>query len=181
MTLRSAPALVAVCTAMFGLHSSSSTSSSYSYFALGSALRSFTASSAELRPPIPFAATPPVSGPMKTTFTLSLASTPVAGSPTASAVANSATLRFPCNGIFALPEIGPFCPILKHDPEKWVPVSRLREARFGTCAGEVRIPHAAGKCARDGRKRRLVSSAPEQVGAAQAQRLHQQERFDVGH
>src|SRR5262249_23748922 len=73
MMPRSAPALVATCTAMLGLHSSSSTVSSYSYFALGSALRSLTARSAELRPPSPFAATPPVSGPMKATFTLSLA------------------------------------------------------------------------------------------------------------
>ena len=39
----------------------------------GSALRSLTASSAELRPPMPLAAVPPVSGPMKATLTLSLA------------------------------------------------------------------------------------------------------------
>src|SRR5262249_51297437 len=73
MMVRSAPALVATCTATFGLHSSSSTTSSYSYFAFGSALRSLTARSAELRPPRPLAAVPPVSGPMKPTFTLSLA------------------------------------------------------------------------------------------------------------
>src|SRR3954452_22782538 len=70
---RSAPALVATCTATLGLHSSSSPTSSYSYFGLGSALRSFTASSAELRAPMPLAATPPVSGPMKATLALSLA------------------------------------------------------------------------------------------------------------
>src|SRR5512141_471536 len=70
----SAAILVATCTATFGLHSSSSTTSSYSYFALASALRSFTARSAELRPPMPLTETPPVNGPMKPTFTLSLAS-----------------------------------------------------------------------------------------------------------
>src|SRR5262249_35234045 len=73
MMLRSAPNLVACCTATFGLHSSSSTTSSYSYFALGSALRRRTARSAELRPPSPLAAVPPVGGPMKPTLTLSLA------------------------------------------------------------------------------------------------------------
>ena len=71
----SAAILVATCTATFGLHSSSSTTSSYSYFALASALRSCTARSAELRPPKPLAETPPVSGPMKPTLTLSFAST----------------------------------------------------------------------------------------------------------
>jgi hypothetical protein len=65
--------LVATCTAMFGLHSSSSTTSSYSYFALGSALRNRTARSAELRPPIPLTETPPVNGPMNPTLTLSFA------------------------------------------------------------------------------------------------------------
>src|ERR1041385_2702109 len=69
----SADILVACCTAMLGLHSSSSTTSSYSYFALASALRNLTARSAELRPPMPLTETPPVSGPMKPTFTLSLA------------------------------------------------------------------------------------------------------------
>src|SRR4051794_32708858 len=69
----SAAILVATCTATFGLHSSSSTTSSYSYFAFASALRSLTASSAELRPPMPLTETPPVNGPMKPTFTLSLA------------------------------------------------------------------------------------------------------------
>src|SRR5215467_12878086 len=70
----SAAILVATCTATFGLHSSSSTTISYSYFALGSALRSRTARSAELRPPRPFTETPPVSGPINPTLTLSLAS-----------------------------------------------------------------------------------------------------------
>src|ERR1043166_2037232 len=69
----SAAILVATCTATFGLHSSSSTTISYSYFDFGSALRSLTARSAELRPPIPLTDTPPVSGPMKPTLTLSLA------------------------------------------------------------------------------------------------------------
>src|SRR5215470_15957417 len=69
--------LVATCTATLGLHSSSSTTSSYSYFDAGSALRSRTARSAELRPPRPLTDTPPVSGPMKPTLTLSLA---IAGS-----------------------------------------------------------------------------------------------------
>src|SRR6478735_6457334 len=73
MTSLSAAILVATCTATFGLHSSSSTTSSYSYFAFGSALRSFTARSAELRPPMPLTETPPVSGPMKPTLTASLA------------------------------------------------------------------------------------------------------------
>src|ERR1051325_6077517 len=63
-------ALVAACTAMFGLHSSSRLTSSYLYFALASSLRSRTARSAELRPPMPFADTPPVSGPMKASLTV---------------------------------------------------------------------------------------------------------------
>jgi hypothetical protein len=70
---RSAPIFVAACTPTLGLHSSSRTTNSYSYLAFGSALRSLTASSAELRPPMPLAATPLVSGPMNPTFTLSLA------------------------------------------------------------------------------------------------------------
>src|SRR5260221_12205281 len=69
----SAAILVATCTATFGLHSSSSTTNSYSYLALASALRNLTASSAELRPPMPLTETPPVRGPMKPTLTLSLA------------------------------------------------------------------------------------------------------------
>src|SRR5713226_6059851 len=69
----SAAILVACWTATFGLHSSSSTTSSYSYLALVSALRSRTARSAELRPPRPFTETPPVSGPMNPTLTVSLA------------------------------------------------------------------------------------------------------------
>src|SRR6476619_7152969 len=70
----SAAILVATCTATFGLHSSSSTTISYSYFAFGSALRRRTARSAELRPPRPLTETPPVSGPINPTLTLSLAS-----------------------------------------------------------------------------------------------------------
>src|SRR5262245_5659908 len=89
MMPRSAPSLVATCTATFGLHSSSSTVSSYSYFALGSALRSLTASSAELRPPIPLAAVPPVSGPMNPTLTLSFAA---AGNGTSASTAAKATV-----------------------------------------------------------------------------------------
>src|SRR5260221_2954798 len=69
----SAAILVATCTATFGLHSSSSTTNSYSYLALASALRNLTASSAELRPPMPLTETPPVRGPMNPTLTLSLA------------------------------------------------------------------------------------------------------------
>src|SRR5256885_13913056 len=84
----SAPAVVAACRAVFGLHSSSSTVSSYAYFALGSALRSFTARSAEFRPPRPFAATPLVSGPMNATLTLSFAAAGVA-SDSASAAARA--------------------------------------------------------------------------------------------
>src|SRR5260370_23805951 len=68
--------LVACWTATFGLHSSSSTTSSYSYLALVSALRSRTARSAELRPPRPFTETPPVSGPMNPTLTVSFACAP---------------------------------------------------------------------------------------------------------
>src|ERR1051325_9130561 len=89
----SAPALVAACTAVFGLHSSSSTVSSYSYFAFGSALRSLTARSAELRPPRPFAATPPVSGPMKATLTLSFAATGVASDSARSAAVRPLACR----------------------------------------------------------------------------------------
>ena len=90
---RSAPTLVATCTATFGLHSSSSTTSSYSYFAFGSALRSLTARSAELRPPRPLAAVPPVSGPMKPTLTLSFAAAGEANNTAASAPANPAVKR----------------------------------------------------------------------------------------
>src|SRR4029079_17243752 len=81
----SAAILVATCTATFGLHSSSSTTISYSYFDFGSALRKRTARSAELRPPNPFTETPPVSGPMKPTFTLSFASAAPAATPRTSA------------------------------------------------------------------------------------------------
>src|SRR5262249_38826942 len=85
MTSLSAAILVATCTATFGLHSSSSTTSSYSYFAFGSALRRRTARSAELRPPRPLTETPPVSGPMKPTLTLSLASAATVATANASA------------------------------------------------------------------------------------------------
>ena len=83
----SAAILVATCTATFGLHSSSSTTSSYSYVAFASALRSLTASSAEFRPPIPLTETPPVNGPMKPTLTLSFACAVTTSAPTKSAVA----------------------------------------------------------------------------------------------
>src|SRR5438094_5264604 len=63
-------ALRAAWTATVGLHSSSSTSVSYRYFDLESALRSWTASRNEFRPPRPFEAVPPVSGPMKASFTV---------------------------------------------------------------------------------------------------------------
>jgi len=89
----SAPALVAACTAVFGLHSSSSTVSSYSYLAFGSALRILTARSAELRPPRPFAATPPVIGPMKATLTLSLATAGLASARARSAAARPLACR----------------------------------------------------------------------------------------
>src|SRR4029078_8929674 len=85
MTSLSAAILVATCTATFGLHSSSSTTSSYSYFAFGSALRRRTARSAELGPPSPLTETPPVSGPMKPTLTLSLASAATVAAANASA------------------------------------------------------------------------------------------------
>src|SRR6266851_5833047 len=71
--LRSDPAFVATCTPASGLHSSSSTTRSYVYFALASWLRSFTARSAELRPPSPIAEFPPVSGPTNAIFTVSFA------------------------------------------------------------------------------------------------------------
>src|SRR5689334_972795 len=93
MILSSAPALVAACTAVFGLHSSSRTVSSYSYFAFGSALRSRTARSAELRPPMPLAATPPVSGPMKATLTFSLAAAGRASDAASSAAASAIAAR----------------------------------------------------------------------------------------
>ena len=86
----SAAILVATCTATFGLHSSSSTTISYSYFDFGSALRRRTARSAELRPPSPFTDTPPVSGPMKPTFTLSFASAAPAATPRTSAATSAA-------------------------------------------------------------------------------------------
>src|SRR5262245_50145284 len=87
----SAAILVATCTATFGLHSSSSTTSSYSYFAFGSALRSRTARSAELRPPRPLTETPPVSGPINPTLTLSLASAVAAAKPSTIAAMLAAT------------------------------------------------------------------------------------------
>src|SRR5215217_5338667 len=92
MIERSAAIFVAACTPTFGLHSSSRITSSYSYFARGSALRSLTASSAELRPPMPLAATPLVSGPMNPTFTLSLA-TAVAADAAMIAAAMTATVH----------------------------------------------------------------------------------------
>src|SRR6188474_2844819 len=88
MTSLSAAILVATWTATFGLHSSSSTTSSYWYFVLASAFRSLTARSAELRPPRPLTDTPPVSGPMKPTLTLSLA--PEGAAPRAKAKATRA-------------------------------------------------------------------------------------------
>src|SRR5262249_38031835 len=90
MTSLSAAILVATCTAIFGLHSSSSATSSYSYFAFASELRSLTARSAELRPPMPLAETPPVSGPNKQILPLSLASTPAAASVKHSAAIHAA-------------------------------------------------------------------------------------------
>src|SRR6186997_2282094 len=90
MTSLSAAILVATCTATFGLHSSSSTTISYSYFDFGSALRRRTAKSAELRPPSPLTDTPPVSGPMKPTFTLSFASATPTATPRTSAATNTA-------------------------------------------------------------------------------------------
>ncbi len=73
MIALSAAALVATCTPTFGLHSSSSETSSYVYLAFASSLRRRTASSTELRPPRPLAATPPVNGPMKAILTVSFA------------------------------------------------------------------------------------------------------------
>src|SRR6476469_1569125 len=90
----SAAILVATCTATFGLHSSSSTTSSYSYLAFASALRSRTARSAELRPPMPLTETPPVSGPMKPTFTLSLAVATPAVTASAAAATSAMMLCF---------------------------------------------------------------------------------------
>src|ERR1700752_4775712 len=89
MISRSAAILVAPCTALLGLHSSSSTTSSYSYLAFASALRSLTASSAELRPPMPLTDTPPVKGPMKPTLTLSLAAAVVNDAASSNAAADS--------------------------------------------------------------------------------------------
>src|SRR4029079_19747047 len=86
----SAAILVATCTATFGLHSSSSTTISYSYFDFGSALRSRTARSAELRPPIPFTDQPPVSGTVKPTFTLFFASAAPDATPRTSAAISAA-------------------------------------------------------------------------------------------
>src|ERR1700694_33027 len=83
----SAAILVATCTATFGLHSSSSTTSSYSYCPVPPALRSLTAGSAEFRPPIPLTETPPVNGPMKPTLTLSFACAVASSAPTKSALA----------------------------------------------------------------------------------------------
>src|SRR6185437_15678174 len=102
----SAAILVATCTATFGLHSSSSTTISYSYFAFASALRSLTARSAELRPPMPLTETPPVSGPMKPTFTASLASAAAAINAQARIVtAAVVSLRVP---VIACPQLSRF-------------------------------------------------------------------------
>src|SRR5260221_6383608 len=83
----SADILVATCTATFGVHASSSTTSSYSYFAFASAFRSLTARSAELRPPSPLTETPPVNGPMKPTLILSFACAVTTSAPTKTALA----------------------------------------------------------------------------------------------
>src|SRR5690348_13941026 len=85
MIVRSLPALVATCTPASGLHSSSSTTSSYWYFAFASALRSLTARSAEFRPPSPMAEFPPVSGPMNAMRTVSFARAGAASAIAASA------------------------------------------------------------------------------------------------
>jgi hypothetical protein len=52
---------------------------------LESALRNLTARSAELRPPIPIAEFPPVSGPMNAILTVSFANTGATKAPTARA------------------------------------------------------------------------------------------------
>src|SRR5436190_1173667 len=85
--VRSEPALVATWTPVSGLHSSSSTTSSYWYFDFPPALRSFTARSAEFRPPRPIAELPPVSGPTNARRTVSFACAPVE---TANAAATAA-------------------------------------------------------------------------------------------
>src|SRR3954463_10254306 len=84
----SEPARVAICTPASGLHSSSSTTSSYWYFALASAFRSRTARSAELRPPRPMAELPPVSGPTKARRTVSFADAESETSAISAAAAN---------------------------------------------------------------------------------------------
>src|ERR1700730_89515 len=99
----SAAILVATCTATFGLHSSSSTTSSYSYFAFASALRSLTASSGDLRPPIPLTETPPVNGPMKPTLTLSFACAVATSAPTKTALAKKRLRCLPISDIGSSP------------------------------------------------------------------------------
>src|SRR2546426_4772009 len=69
----SAAARVATCTPTLGLHSSSRLVNSNLYFESGFALCSFTASSAELRPPSPCAEFEPVRGPMNASLTASAA------------------------------------------------------------------------------------------------------------
>src|SRR6185312_287479 len=91
LMLGSAEALVATCTPTLGLHSSSSATSWNSYFDLGSALWSFTASSAELRPPMPSAETDPVNGARKAIFTTSFAK--AAGAAAISAAATRPVMR----------------------------------------------------------------------------------------
>src|SRR6186997_1401094 len=103
----SADILVATCTATFGVQASSSTTSSYSYFALGSLLRSFTARSAELRPPRPFTDTPPVSGPMNPTLTLSFAAAGIAASHNAASAVVAATPNLIIGDLLVGRSIGP--------------------------------------------------------------------------
>src|SRR5688500_17194953 len=85
MMVGSAEAWVATWPPTLGLPSSSSVTSWNSYLFLGLALCSFTASSAELRPPMPSAETEPVSGARKAILTTSFA--PAAGDSAISAAA----------------------------------------------------------------------------------------------
>src|SRR5690242_12072480 len=134
----SAAILVACCTATLGLHSSSSTTSSYSYLAFPSALRSRTARSAELRPPRPLAELPPVSGPMKPTFTLSLAA--------AGAAANAGMSAANANAAIVLNLI---IGVLLNSSQLAAPVApHVRAVQFSRQARQGRSPLARDRCPR---------------------------------
>src|SRR4051794_29707584 len=186
----SAAILLATCTATFGLHSSSSTTSSYSYFAFASALRSLPASSAELRPPIPLTETPPVNGPMKPTLTLSLACAVASG-----AAAQNKPARIKLSGL-TIPDIGTslvdrsLYPILIHfrsgmfaiasGSPAAICVHASPQALSGACLSDGNCPGFTIRTNREGREKdrqQGCNGAPQEIGEPLRS---MPERFQVG-